>query len=431
MTQRTRKLPRRKKPAPLPASDPNILVVGLDWADDKHDLTIFDGCKNPLHRQIDSLPDAVNEIIVQLQKVAAGREIHFAIEKGRNRVIYQLMLRENVVLYLIDPKQASRFKEGFSSSAAKADPTDSYYLGRMLLERKDCLRAFKPDDQPTRKIALFNETRRSLVDDKTRVIQQLTSKIKMYHTVALMLPGKSLNNALTREFLRRFPDPRQARKANVKTLRSLLSRHRIVNPEQVQEIISMIRKTALVTTDAALIEPLAIHVRVLVKQLEDLDAAIEQCESELAAAMNRHQDAHLFRPLPGAGAAMAPRLLTAYGSDRERYESADALGCVVGINPVTRQSGKQKSVTRRWTCPKFLLQTFHEFANCARRYSTWSRAYYEWQRSKGVEHHAAVRKLATRWNRILFSVWKTRTPYDESKYIESMKSKNHPLVAFL
>ncbi len=377
------------------------------------------------------MPDSVNEILFELRKIANGREIQFSIEKGRNRIIYQLMHQENVVLYLIDPKQGSRFKEGFSSSGSKSDPFDSYYLGRMLVERKDSLRAFKPDDQLTRKIALFNETRRSLVDDRTRVIQQLTSKIKMYHPVALTLPGTSLKNALSREFLRRFPDPRKAQKANIKTLRSLLSRHGIINPAQVKDIISTIRKSALVTSDAALIEPLVIHVQVLLKQLTDLDTAIEQCESELAVAMNKHQDGGLFRALPGAGAALAPRLLALYGSDRQRYESADVLGCVIGINPVTRQSGKQRTVIRRWTCPKFLLQTFHEFANCARRFSKWSHAYYEWQRSKGVAHNSAVRKLATRWNRILFRVWMTQTPYDEAKYLDSMIAKNHPLVAFL
>jgi len=102
-----------------------------------------------------------------------------------------------------------------------------------------------------------------------------------------------------------------------------------------------------------------------------------------------------------------------------------------GILPVTRQSGKTKHVSRRRACPAYLKQTFHEFVDGARKFSDWSGAFYRLQRSRGMAHHAAVRKLASRWQRILVSIWKSRIPYDESRYLESMRAKNHPLLALL
>ena len=48
-----------------------------------------------------------------------------------------------------------------------------------------------------------------------------------------------------------------------------------------------------------------------------------------------------------------------------------------------------------------------------------------------VKHHAALRKLASRWIRILFRVWKNRTAYDPAAYLATIKRKNPAIVPFL
>jgi transposase len=128
--------------------------------------------------------------------------------------------------------------------------------------------------------------------------------------------------------------------------------------------------------------------------------------------MKQHSDAHLFTSLRGAGPALAPRLLCAFGSQKDRWKNADSLAAFSGIAPVTRKSGKQCQVKRRYACPKFLRQTFHEFADSARLYCPWTKARYHMLRDRGMKHHAALRKLARSWIRILFRVWQTRTPFD-------------------
>lgn len=406
------------------------LIVGIDWADSKHDLTVIDGTRRS-HFRINSDTEDVAEMIDKLTSIADGRPIAVCLEKGRVRIIYHLMLHENITLYPVDPKQAARYRESFASSGAKDDQRDSYYLARMLDERQADLRPLKPDDPLTRKISLLCQTRRQLVDDKTGVIQQLHAVLKMFFPLLLALPGNRLDRGLKQEVMRRWPDPRKFQKTNRKTLEKLLRRHRCGNDEQIAELIETIRSTQLVTTDGALIEPLMIRVRTLAEQLRTIDKGIEALETEIAAAMKKHPDAKLFTSLPGAGAALAPRLLAALGSDRDRWADASELGSYSGILPVTRQSGKTKHVSRRRACPSYLKQTFHEFADAARKHCDWSRAYYDLQRAGGMAHHAAVRKLASRWQRILLSVWKNRTPYDDSRYTEIMKCKLPALVSYL
>lgn len=110
------------------------LVVGIDWADSKHDLTVLDQDRR-MHFRIKSDTEDVAEMIDKLTQMAVGRPIAVCLEKGRVRIIYHLMLHENITLYPVDPKQAARYRESFASSGAKDDNRDSYYLARMLAER--------------------------------------------------------------------------------------------------------------------------------------------------------------------------------------------------------------------------------------------------------------------------------------------------------
>ena len=125
-----------------------------------------------------------------------------------------------------------------------------------------------------------------------------------------------------------------------------------------------------------------------------------------------HRDHQLFESLPGAGKALAPRLLAAMGSDRNRFELAIEIQQLSGIAPVTESSGKSSWVHRRQACPVFLRQTFHEFAKESIKQSAWARAFYDQQRAKGNQHNAALRSLAFKWIRIIFRCWKDSVPYD-------------------
>jgi hypothetical protein len=58
----------------------------------------------------------------------------------------------------------------------------------------------------------------------------------------------------------------------------------------------------------------------------------------------------------------------------------------------------------------------------------WARAYYNQLRAAGKHHHAVIRALAFKWQRILFRCWKDGVPYDDSKYRASLKRRNSPLL---
>jgi len=181
--------------------------------------------------------------------------------------------------------------------------------------------------------------------------------------------------------------------------------------------------------DRAVIEAKSTVVKVMVRVIRSLLEGIANLDEKIEEAAAAHPDFFIFNSLPGAGAALAPRLLAAFGSQRERYGSAGEVQTYSGIAPVMERSGKKKWVHCRVACPKFLRQSFHEWAGHSIANSVWARSYYQQLRSRGKGHHAAVRALAFKWIRILFRCWKDGVAYDESKYLAALARRSSPLTA--
>jgi len=95
------------------------------------------------------------------------------------------------------------------------------------------------------------------------------------------------------------------------------------------------------------------------------------------------------------------------------------------------RSGNGSRVAMRRACPKFVRQTFHEYAAHSIVKSAWARAYYESQIEAKKTHHAAVRALAFKWIRIMFRCWKDGKTYDEQAYVAALQKKNSPLASLL
>ena len=104
---------------------------------------------------------------------------------------------------------------------------------------------------------------------------------------------------------------------------------------------------------------------------------------------------------------------------------------VTVIAPVTKASGKSRVVQMRYACPKFLRQTFHEFARCSIKYSRWAKAYVDMRRAQGHKYQEILRALAFKWQRILFRCWQTREAYNEDRYLQRLRATGSKLVSFL
>lgn len=423
--------PSTTDPSPsVSQQTPYAAFVGIDWADQKHALCLLGPDGQREESELDHCPEAITDWAKMLHNRFGGQPVAVAIEQARGGLIHALMQFEHLVLFPINPKQAARYREVFSVSGKKDDPADARMLARLLREHHLLLRAWKRDDADTVQIARLGELRRKTVELRKKTGQQLRSILKLYFHQALEI-ARHPHHPMTLEMLRRWPSLQKLQRAHPQTLRKFFRSYGRRNEEKVDALIAEIRQMTPLTKEAAIMEPNALFVEMLVKQLEQLNQAVTRFDEHIERIFAKHEDAPLFQSLPGAGAALAPRLLAAMGSDRQRFDSAEEVQCYSGIAPVTKKSGQASLVHRRFACPKFIRQTFHEFADHARKWSDWSKAYYLHLRDKGKKHQAAVRALAFKWIRIIFRLWKDRTTYDENQYLQQLRKKNVPYLKFI
>jgi transposase len=271
------------------------------------------------------------------------------------------------------------------------------------------------------------EQRRGLVDDKVRITNRLSYALKQYFPQALQW-FKDKDTVLFCDFLSRWPTLKAAQHARKSTLQALFRKHNVRYPKFIEERILAIKTASPLTHDVSVIMPHQLLAQALVAQLRLSLSAIESFDARIAALAQTLPDYALFRVLPGAGPTYAPRLLAAFGEQRERYQSAAQLQKYAGIAPVTERSGKKCWVHWRLQCPRFLRQTFVEWAAESIPRSFWAGAYYHSQRNKGSSHQAALRALAFKWIRILYRCWQTQTPYNEPTYLNALKRRGSPLL---
>ena len=402
-------------------------LVGLDWGDAWHEAAVWDEQQQTMtSERIEHTPAALRAWIEALGARFGGAPVAVAIEQSRGAVFEALREYPFVTLYPINPRSAARYREAFRPSRSKDDPTDAASLLDLVRKHRTELRPFVPDDASTRLLGLLTEDRRALVDQKTQHVQRLTERLKTYYPQALRWAG-ALTTAQASDFLARWPTLEALQKASPRTIRAFYRSH-CQPPTRIEQMLAEIRTAVALHHDRVVIDAAVLLVGSELAQIRALNASIATYEKKITDVFAAHVDAPIFTSFPGAGAQLAPRLAAAFGTDRRRFERAENVATRCGIAPVLRRSGKTATVHMRWACPKFLRQTFHEYARVSIGHSIWARAFYDQQRARGHSRHEAIRSLAYRWIRIIYACWANRTPYDETRYLRHLVAKGSTLV---
>jgi transposase len=402
--------------------------VGLDWADAKHDICVQAAdCEV---REFDRFPHrvaAIEEWAHAMQQRFGGR-IAIALELSKGPIVYALQKYDFFVLFPINPSMLARYRQAFKPSRAKDDPSDAELALDLLLRHRERLQPLKPQSVSMRKLCLLVEQRRRLVGDKTRTVNRLCYTLKQYYPQALEW-FEQRDTVLFCDFISRWPTLTRVRRARQTTLITFFKAHNVRYERVIESRLRAIKAATPLTHDVAVISAHQLQAETLVEQLRTTLKAIDRFDEEIATTAARLPDyALLFKPLPGAGPALAPRLLAGFGEDRQRYGGAAQLQQYMGVAPVTERSGNKTWVHWRWQCPTFLRQSLVEWAGQTINKSFWAGAYYRQQMAKGSSHQAAVRALAFKWVRILYRCWQSRTPYDESRYLEALRRRGSPLL---
>ena len=246
-------------------------------------------------------------------------------------------------------------------------------------------------DPATQLLANLCEARRSLVDQRTQLVNRLIACLKKSYPQALLLLGEQLTSPLALDFLTEWPDLLSLKKARPATVRAFYNAHNVRRPEVIQKRLDLIAKARLLTTDEAVNTVAAMQAKALVDLIRTLQSHVAEFDEAIAGKLKEHPDAAIFRSLPGAGPVMAPRLLVALGADRGRYPDPESFQKYSGLAPVREKSGGALWTHWRWNAPTFLRQSLVEWAGQTVVHCAWAKAYYQRMKAKGKRHAAILR----------------------------------------
>lgn len=406
-------------------------IIGIDWGDRTHAvcMRLPDGSQTEM--TLENSPEAIAAWADDLRGWADGR-FAVGLEQSRGATCTALLEHTDVLeLYPMNPLTVHMFRKTWKTSGAKNDPSDARLICEIMVTHPDRMRGLRLSDPQTISLKILNEKRRKLVDMRTKSVEQLISQLKEYFPQALLITGGDFTSRMACDFLRKWGSLQDVRHARASTLRRFYYDHNCRSKKRVEERLAIVASSVPLTSNDAMMAPMIRMVRALVDHITLLNEHIRGFEQEILSTFQACEDACIFQSFPGAGPALAPRLLAIFGQDRDLWSDAEEVQRCSGIAPVVVQSGKSSRTSRRYARPRFDHQTFVEFAKCSKRYSTWAAGFYAMKKSEGMGENAILRALAFKWIRIMYACWKNHVPYDENAYMQSLQKRNSPCLTFV
>jgi transposase len=391
--------------------------VGIDWADQHHDVVILSATGERVgQRRVAHSAAGLEELTSWLLDLSPCREEVVCVVETSQGLLVTGLLEAGVQVAPVNPVTVARFRP---VSGVKTDLRDALLLARYARTQWPELPLLHPDSPLLQELKALTRDVERLIEQQASVVNQLTSCLKQYYPAALGCFDK-LTHQVALSFLEHYPTPEVAAQASVIELLEFLSAVHYPRPlpgllKKAQQLATVLQAPHLAATPAVarakarLMQALRAQLCLLKEQIASYDAAI----AELFA---QHEDHALFASLPGAGPRLAPRLLAEWGDDRTRYASAASLQVLAGTAPVAVQSGAWRGVRRRTACVNSLRQALYHFAHESTLFEPWAKAYYVRKRVAGKTRATALRALGNVWLRILYAMWRTRTPYDPAIY---------------
>ena len=276
-------------------------------------------------------------------------------------------------------------------------------------------RPLPADSALAQAIAVLARAQQDAVWDRTTAHNKLRSHLREYFPGFLAGTRDGIIRPEARAVLAAAPTPAAAAKLTLAQLRALLKkagRSRGIDAEatRLREAFREQQMRQLPLAGQAMGQ----QALALLRQLEAACTSAADLEAAAAGSFNQHPDAGIITSFPGLGPLTGARVLAETGDDRSRFNDARGLKAYAGAAPITRASGKSRSVTHRKIKNNRLASAGYAWAFSALTASPGARAHYDRRRQTGDRHSAAQRNLFNRLLGCLHHCLATSQPYNET-----------------
>lgn len=401
-----------------------MYYVGIDWADQKHDVAIVDD-----HGAFVGKPFTISQTLAgfaQLQQRLRSLSLDsqafkIGIETPQHLLV-DFALDSGYPVWAMFPGAMKSFRKRYRSSGARDDVFDAFVLADVLRTDKACWRAVDLGSELVREIRLVALVHHDAIAWQTMLNNSLRATLKTYYPEALhFFSDVACANALA--FWQAYPTFDAAGKLTREELAAFFKEHHLRNIKTIDRIYALLHQQPMPVAQVVMRIK---HLKALscAKQLALLAPDLQAYVTRLRELVAQHPDGPIFLSYPGVAHVTAARLLALFGDNRSRFATVSELQGLSGSCPVTEKTGQDfRVIYYRRACNKFHRDTVQQLAFSSLTKAAWTRAYYQSHRAKGKSHSHALRCLANVHLRILFAMWKNRTPYDENLFL-SQKTRH-------
>ena len=395
----------------LPTEPANGLTCGIDWARDDHAVSVVDSRgKEVLRSTIDHSAMGLQTLLSILTRTGVEE---VAIERPDGPVV-DVLLDAGITVVVISPNQLKNLRSRYGSAGNKDDRFDAYVLADTLRTDRIRLRPLVPDGPATVALRTSCRARKELIGHRVSMANQLREHLNRAFPGAVGMFAE-LDSPISLAFLTRFDCQDRADWLTPKRLGTWLAKVGYTGGKSPAILHARLTAAPRGVTG----EHGTAHAHITHALVATLSALVEQIKAlsdQIADQLATHADAHIFTSLPRSGKIRAAKLLAEVGDCRGRFPTPEALACLAGVAPSTRQSGTMRSVGFRWSCDKHLRDAVTDFAADSRRANPWAQDLYRRARARGHDHPHAVRILARAWLYVIWHCWQNDVAYDPAQH---------------
>lgn len=390
------------------------MFCGWDWGSTQHGVCLVDDHGAVIRKwTVQHSESALEKLFAELASFGDVRQLPVAIERGEGLVVGLIAGAGHPVL-MVEPAALKAARPRWGSAGAKSDLADAFMLADYARTDGHRLRRVEPVAQATRELAALVRARTSLVEARTAASNQLWA-ILAEHWPGAAVVFQKLTSQVALAFLTDYPTPQAAALLGEGRMRQFCHRHSYRGGKSPAELIGRLRAAP---TSANPIAPKVLEAIVggSIAQIKLLNAEITRLEHDLAATLAAHPKTALLTTLPRVATVSLAALIAEIGPLLERCDNPEQVAAMCGAAPVTRASGKSRSVGFRYTANRQARAAITGFADNSRHSSEWAGDCYRRARARGARHPHAVRILARGWVRVIWACWTTDTAYDPSRH---------------
>lgn len=400
-----------RKTTQLSKHDGPLFFVGIDWAAAEHAICVLDQTgKKAAAFTIAHTATGFTRLAARLAKLGTPAQMPIAIERPDGRLVDALLEAGHPVLP-VKPTAIKTWRESEAPSGAKSDPGDAAVIADYLRVRFHRLRPAAPLSGHTTSVRAVARTRSELVEARVAATNQLAALLDAHWPGAKAIFA-NLESAIALTFLTAYPTAASATGLTEQHLAEFCAQHGYSGKKPAAVLMARLRSAPAGTLDPVACEGIRAATLAQVGVLTALNTAIKNLDRASGQAMDTHPDGKIFRSFPRAGTINASQILAEWGEARAAFDHPDAIAALAGITPVTKASGKHRSVSFRWACNKRLRVAITTFAANSRFSSPWAADVYDRARASGKDHPHATRILARAWVRVMWRCWQDGTTYD-------------------